>query len=67
MMKSINNMRIPDLVLDACVSQPNTPETDAMEFVDHDVTVQYSNGEIKVLKVKARDPQDAIEGVMRHG
>ena len=60
-------MRIPDLVLDACVSQPNTPETDAMEFVDHDVTVQYANGEIKVLKVKARDPQDAIEGVMRHG
>ena len=60
-------MRIHDRVLDSCVSQPNTQETDAMEFVDHDVTVEYANGEIKVLKVKARDPQDAIEGVMRHG
>ena len=50
-------------VLACCVSQSNTPETDAMAFVLHDVKVQYANGEIKILKLKARDPLDAIEKV----
>ena len=42
--------------ISARVSQPNTPETDAMEIVWHTVTL--SDG--RELRVLAMDPIDAI-------
>ena len=50
-------------ILSAKVSEPNTPETDLMECVSHDVRVSFhildEYYEAKVM-VLARDPQDAI-------
>ena len=50
-------------ILSAKVSEPNTPETDMMECVSHNVRVsfhildEYYEARVTVL---ARDPQDAI-------
>ena len=50
-------------ILSAKVSEPNTPETDMMECVSHDVRVsfhildEYYEARVTIL---ARDPQDAI-------
>lgn len=50
-------------ILSAKVSEPNTPETDMMDVVAHEVRVsfhildEYHEARVTVL---ARDPQDAI-------
>lgn len=47
-------------VIGAAVSAPNTPESDAQEFVLHDVEVE-SGGKPFVIRIMARDPADAID------
>ena len=46
----------------AWVAQPNTPETDKEEFVNHRVNYEVENQTIST-EVIARDPIEAIEKV----
>lgn len=47
-------------VIGACVSQPNTPESDKQEYVLHDVEVE-ADGKRFMIRIFARDPADAID------
>lgn len=45
----------------AHVAQPNTPETDLLEYVDHFVESSYDDGSTLKSRVSARCPSHAIE------
>jgi hypothetical protein len=47
----------------AHTSYPNTPETDKLPEVDHDVTVKLGDGREEVVRIGASDPLVAIDKV----
>ena len=50
----------------ASVTFPNTPESDALEFVTHTVNYTKEGEGPQSMDIMARDPSDAIERVRRY-
>jgi hypothetical protein len=49
------------ILANASVAQPNTPETDLMESVLHEVEIYFSDSTSHKAKISARCPMHAIE------
>jgi hypothetical protein len=49
----------------ASVAQPNTPETDLMEFVLHEVEIHFSDNTSHKATINARCPMHAIDLVKK--
>lgn len=58
-------MRTLRTVVSAHTSFANTPESDQLQRVMHDVAVNLASGGVEVVRVSATDPGEAIDLVGR--
>jgi len=52
--------------ISAYTTKPNTPESDLLEFVEHEVVLHYQNGSKDKHRLQARCPMHATELVKNY-